>query len=173
MAAALGVQPLGDKAFVGVALPFGRIAAADFRALGQLAAQSGASVLRLTPWRAILVPGLALAAAQTLARAASRFDVILDPADPRLAVAACPGAPACSSGLGETRDVAARLAATGLALHVSGCAKGCAHPAPARFAVVATAAGYDLIENGRADAAPLARGLTLEAVEILLKERAA
>jgi sulfite reductase beta subunit-like hemoprotein len=75
--------------------------------------------------------------------------------------------------LGETRDVATRLAATGLGLHVSGCAKGCAHPAPADFAVVATAAGYDVIENGRADAAPFARGLSLQAVETLLKERAA
>jgi len=171
---ALGVQPLGDQAFVGVALPFGRIAAVDLRALGALAAEAGATVLKLTPWRAILIPGLTFSAAQDLARAASRLDVILDPADPRLAVAACPGAPACSSGLGETRDVAARLAPlAGVALHVSGCAKGCAHPAPARFAIVATAAGYDLIENGCADAVPLARGLTLEAVETLLKERAA
>jgi precorrin-3B synthase len=170
---ALGVQPLGSQAFVGVALPFGRIAAADLRALGQLAARAGASVLRLTPWRAILIPGLTLPAAQALAQAAGRLEIILDPADPRLAVAACPGAPACSSALGETRAVAARLAPTGVALHVSGCAKGCAHPAPARFAVVATAAGYDLIENGRADAVPLARGLTLEAAEKLIKERAA
>jgi sulfite reductase beta subunit-like hemoprotein len=170
---ALGVQPLGDKAFVGVALPFGRIAAADLRALGQLASQAGATVLKLTPWRAILIPGLTRPAAQALARAARRLDVILDAADPRLAVAACPGAPACSSGQGETRAVASRLAATGLPLHVSGCAKGCAHPAPARFAIVATATGYDLIENGRADSVPLARGLTLDAVESLIKERAA
>jgi len=173
---ALGVQTLGEIAFVGMALPFGRIAAADLHALGALAAQAGANVLRLTPWRAVLVPGLTLPAAQTLAHAASRLDVILDPADPRLAVAACPGAPACSSALGPTRDVALRLAPLlprGVGLHVSGCAKGCAHPAPARFAVVATAAGYDLIENGRADAVPLARGLSLEAVETLLKERAA
>jgi precorrin-3B synthase len=172
--AVLGVQPLGEGAFVGLALPFGRIAASDLRALGRLAKEAGASVLRLTPWRAILVPGLTLPAAQALAREAGRLDVILDPADPRLAVAACPGAPACSSALGSTRDVAARLAPLARAgLHVSGCAKGCAHPAPAPFTLVATAAGYDLIKDGRADAAPFARGLTLEAVETLMQERAA
>jgi precorrin-3B synthase len=175
---ALGVQPLGEGAFVGLALPFGRIAAAELRALAGLAAEAGATGLRLTPWRAILVPGLTPPAAQALAEAASRLDLILDPADPRLAVAACPGAPACSSGLGSTRDVALRLApllagAEGVVLHVSGCAKGCAHPAPARFAVVATAAGYDLIANGRADEVPLISGLALEALETRFKERLA
>jgi precorrin-3B synthase len=171
----LGVQPLGDGAFVGLAPPFGRLAAADLRALGRLAAQAGASVVRLTPWRAMLVPGLTLPAAQTLARAANRLDVILDPSDPRLAVAACPGAPDCSSGLGDTRAAASRLAPLlppGVTLHVSGCAKGCAHPAPAPITVVATAEGYDLIAHGRADSAPLARGLALAAVETLIKERA-
>ena len=47
---------------------------------------------------------------------------------------------------------------------MSGCAKGCAHPGPAPFTVVATATGYDLVANGRADATPVARNLTLEAL---------
>lgn len=169
--AILGPQPLGDLAFVGLALPFGRLPAADLRALGALAAQAGATVLRLTPWRAILVPGLTLPAARALAQATRGF--ILDPADPRLAVAACTGAPGCSSALGETRAAAARLAplvaGEGIVLHVSGCAKGCAHPGPAPYTLVATAAGYDLI----AGASPLARAVTLDEAAEFLKERAA
>ncbi len=36
------------------------------------------------------------------------------------------------------------------ALHVSGCAKGCAHPGPAALTLTGTAAGFDLIRNGTA-----------------------
>jgi precorrin-3B synthase len=33
-------------------------------------------------------------------------------------------------------------------IHISGCAKGCAHPAPAALTVVGTPAGCALIANG-------------------------
>ncbi len=58
----------------------------------------------------------------------------------------------------------------GVALHVSGCAKGCAHSAPAPFTVVAAERGYDLVKQGRADAAPVARGLAPEALRRLIAE---
>ena len=35
-------------------------------------------------------------------------------------------------------------------IHISGCAKGCAHPGPAALTVVGTAAGCALITNGSA-----------------------
>ncbi len=135
----LGAHALGSSAFVGLALPFGRIAAPDLRELAGLAALAGATSLRLTPWRALIVPGLALPAARRLAESARRLGLIVDPDDPLLAVAACPGLPACSSAKGETRAAARRLApllaaTEGVALHVSGCAKGCACPTPAPFA---------------------------------------
>jgi len=162
----LGAHRLGEAAFVGVALPFGRIEAAQLRALATLAAEAGATGLRLTPWRALLIACPSFAA-PGLAEAARSLGLILDPADPLIAVAACPGAPACASAQGDTRDAARHLApliAPGLALHVSGCDKGCAHPGPTALAVVATPDGYKLIRNGRADAAPLAQRLTLAAL---------
>ena len=61
---------------------------------------------------------------------------------------ACTGAPACPQGQGDTRTLARQLAPLlpkGRALHLSGCAKGCAHPAPADLTLTATGQGYDLI----------------------------
>jgi precorrin-3B synthase len=153
----IGAHALGPAAFAGLGLPFGRMGAAELRALAK-------TELRLTPWRALIAPAPDLAAARRLIEATP--GLIADPADPRLETAACPGAPECSSAQGETRALAARLARPGL--HVSGCLKGCAHPAPAPLTVVATAQGYDLIRNGRADAAPFARGLSADALEELL-----
>ncbi|KIN63024.1 Precorrin-3B synthase [Sulfitobacter noctilucicola] len=142
-----GYTPLG--AIVGLA--FGQL---PVETLAGLAKQGG---LRMTPWRMILVES---------ARNLPDVDgVITDPADPLLRVVACTGAPACSQGLAETRSVASEIAphlGVDQMLHVSGCAKGCAHPKPAPLTVTATAHGYDLIRNGRASDPADQTGLTLQ-----------
>ena len=81
----------------------------------------------------------------------------------RLRVAACTGAPGCTSAEVETRTLAARLAPLvppGGVLHVSGCAKGCAHPGPATATLTGRDGRFDLILNGPAGGNPVARGLT-------------
>ncbi len=40
------------------------------------------------------------------------------------------------------------------AIHVSGCAKGCAHPAPAALTVVGTERGCGIVRDGSARATP-------------------
>jgi precorrin-3B synthase len=124
---------------------------------------AGARELRLTPWRAMLIPLPSLAAAQTLSAVLSGF--ILDPDDRRRRVAACPGAPACAQATTATRDDAAMLAAhlpagSGVSVHVSGCEKGCAHPHAAPITLVGRNGRYDLVRDGAASAAPALRGLT-------------
>ncbi len=100
--------------------------------------------LRTTPWRAFLSP----VAIPGYARPGT--------------VAACPGAPACASGSTPARADAARLEAMGFAhLHVSGCAKGCAHAQPATT-LVGRDGRYDLVRHGRAGDRPDLTGLTLE-----------
>ena len=39
-------------------------------------------------------------------------------------------------------------------IHISGCTKGCAHPAPAALTIVGTSSGCALIANGAARDAP-------------------
>ncbi|WP_236937962.1 hypothetical protein [Frigidibacter mobilis] len=129
-----------------VALAFGQMTAQVLEAL----AAPGLD-LRLTPWRMVLLEG-----AQALPATPG---TITDPADPVLKVVACTGAPGCPQALQPTRPLAQALAPLvpdGRILHVSGCAKGCAHPAAADLTLTATAAGFTLIRGGRAgDTAPV------------------
>ena len=122
-----------------VALEFGQMHA-------NLLADLATAPLRVTPWRMLLLEG---------AVAPQHPGLISDPHDPRLRVTACTGAPGCPQALQPTRDLARLLAAQvppGQHLHVSGCAKGCAHPGPADLCLVATMTGFDIIPNGRASA---------------------
>ncbi|MFN6055955.1 MAG: precorrin-3B synthase, partial [Paracoccaceae bacterium] len=120
--------------------------------------------IRPTPWRMLFLVG-----ARTIPAIPG---LIADPADPILRVTACTGAPACPQGLGETRALARDLATRlpdGVQLHVSGCAKGCAHPGPAELTFTATVQGYDLIRNGSAADIPSLTGLSPQAIQDHLK----
>ncbi|MEC3909071.1 cobalamin biosynthesis protein CobG [Sphingobium sp. CR2-8] len=130
-----GVHDLGEA----YGLPFGRIEA---RILTGAMKSSSAAAVRITPWRVLLVEG---------APAVNTAGLLSDPADPLLHVDACPGAPCCPQATVETRDLARRLAphVTGR-LHVSGCAKGCAHPRPADVTLTGRDGLFDLSLNARA-----------------------
>ena len=110
--------------------------------------------LRLTPWRMILAEGLH--------EMPDSEGLSCEPNDPMLRVIACSGAPSCPEAHADTRALAAALAphlAADARLHVSGCAKGCAHPGPAPLTLVATAHGFDLVHDGSARDTPAVRGL--------------
>jgi precorrin-3B synthase len=128
--------------------------AAQLEALADLA-ETGDGTLRLTPWRTLLLPGV-IAVPEGL---------IADPADPRLRIRACTGAPGCASGFIDTRAAAARAATRGIPglLHVSGCGKGCAHPGPAPRLLLGTALGHAVARDARAADPPGLDGLTLDA----------
>jgi precorrin-3B synthase len=173
----LGVQPLGAGAFVGIGLPFGRILSKDLAELASAAAANGAQALRLTPWRAILVPVPSTSAAHSLAARLTARSFILDPDDARLRIAACPGAPSCARATTPVRSDADKLAAeiagvpgTTTVIHISGCEKGCAHPKPAPITLVGRNGRYDLVRNDIASASPVARNLTMDQVIKHLKQ---
>ena len=128
-------------------------------ALARIVEDSGASAVRVTPWRCLLLEG---------GRALEHPDAIRDPGDPLLAADACPGAPLCPAASVETRELARRLAShlagTGRSLHVSGCAKGCARARPADLTLVGREGTFDLVEKGHAWDEPCQRGLTPDAL---------
>lgn len=139
------------------ALPFGSIEAAGLAAFARAAARHGVADIRLAPGRSLILLCPDAAAVAAMTDEARKSGLILAPADPRRAIAACPGAPACASGRIATRALAWRLADRGNlagSVHVSGCAKGCAHPTPARIVLVGTDAGVALIRDGRAGDTP-------------------
>ncbi|CAN7325089.1 precorrin-3B synthase [Phenylobacterium sp. LjRoot225] len=151
-------------------LPFGAFTADDLDLAADFAERFADGELRTSPWRALVLAGVSdPASLEALARAAG---FLVDPQDPRLSVIACTGAPGCASAHAATRIDAAVLAAQRLPgrVHLAGCAKGCAHPAPTAFTLVATADGYDLVRDGRAGALPERRGLTLSEAARLLNE---
>ncbi|MCJ2043271.1 hypothetical protein MKK58_01725 [Methylobacterium sp. J-078] len=144
--------------------PFGRCTADALDRLADTADAAGANDLRLSPTRGFLLvcrnAGTAEIARKTLAVAG----FLTRAEDPRGAVAACPGAPACASGSTPTLSDAARLAeafrpfaARGLRAHVSGCPKGCAHPGAADLTLVGRDGQYDVVLSGRPDALPATR----------------
>ncbi|MCV2882717.1 precorrin-3B synthase [Actibacterium sp. XHP0104] len=132
---------------------FGQLPAAR---LGWLAERAPGD-MAVTPFRMLFLRGLS---ATDLAGA---DDLITRPDDPLRRVTACTGAPGCPQGLSDTRAVAATLAprlAPHEMLHVSGCAKGCAHPGPAPLVLVARGPDlFDLIRDGTAAAPPAVTGL--------------
>jgi precorrin-3B synthase len=164
-----GVTPfLAGGAVLAVDAPFGRCTADALDRLAAAAVDLGADEIRLSPARGfvLLAADAARAAAHLSALAA---DFVIAPGDPRRAVAACTGAPACASGTtptladaGRLADAFRPLAARGLVAHVSGCAKGCARPAPADLTLVGRDGLYGIVVGG-APADPRGLHLPIEA----------
>ncbi|SFD64194.1 hypothetical protein [Roseivivax sediminis] len=153
-------DPLRPGAVAGgvcVGAPFGQFGAEDLR---QIAAVLGPEeAAQVTPFRMLLVP-----------RAPGDTTLVTDPDDPRQDVRACIGAPGCVQGTVPTRPLARALAEAGLRdVHVSGCAKGCAHPRAAALTLVGRDGRFDLVREGTPWEEPVRRGLT--AGEVLQEVR--
>lgn len=169
----IGVQP----GWVAAALPFGQLPAEVAGKLVALARRHSQGQLRITPWRQVLLPGAPPRVLEDL----QALGLIVDSSDARLSVTACPGAPACHSGSTPTREHALAWAKAlpelfdgELAVHVSGCGKGCAHPMASPLTLTADDGLYDLILNDRAhpqrDGSTVLTALTTSAVEPTLKK---
>ena len=145
---------------LGVALPFGQTTAETLIALAQAAENLGVSDIRLAPRRTLIALCPSTKAAETLRQTAENLDLITSPSDPRQHISACPGAPACASGYLPARSLAAQIASDFAALegslHISGCAKGCAHPGKADITIVGSENGAGIVVAGTARDVPLA-----------------
>ncbi|WP_412177416.1 precorrin-3B synthase [Mesorhizobium sp. YC-39] len=158
----IGPFPLAsDITALGIGLPFGSMPAQGLIDLAKQASELGSTEIRLAPGRALLFLGLSPSDCSSLQNTAAALGFVTSPADPRTRIAACPGAPACASGRIATRDIAETIAAensdildASLTLHISGCAKGCAHPGSAAITLVGGENGAGLVVNGTAKALP-------------------
>lgn len=174
----IGVLRIGEEAFCfGAGAAFGRISSSMLEAAADAAEKFGSGEVRLSPWRALILPGVKAGNAEKLHLFLGSHEFITAPEDHRLAVAACGGLPACTSATTDTQadaltlsDLARRLQKTGIALHLSGCDKGCARPAATAYTLVGQAGLYDLILNGTpANGIRAARGLSLAQARMLLE----
>jgi precorrin-3B synthase len=139
---------------VALGLAYGRFDVSMLRALADMARRYGDDTLRLTPWRAVLIPVVEIARANALRDEAAALGMVTDPDDPRRRIAACVGANGCASALMATHALADRIAPLlpkPFTLHVSGCAKGCAKSGPTDIVLVGGAGGeIGIVRNGRA-----------------------
>jgi precorrin-3B synthase len=153
----IGLHPLGGGAIaLGLGLAFGHAEAGDLMELARNATANGAEWARPAPGRALLFGPLVEVAASAARQAAERLGFVTEASDPRRRIAACPGAPSCAHGLIAARALAAEIArhvslpGDGIALHISGCAKGCAHPKTAPLTIVGTEQGCGIVRDGAA-----------------------
>lgn len=157
----VGTHFLKDDLYaLGVGLTFGHAVAETLRALTDIARVHGALWARPAPDRSLLLGPFKRTTIKTMRDEAQRLGFAVDPSDARRRIVACPGAPSCASGLIAARTIAAEIAKSvelpghGVAVHVSGCAKGCAHPAATRITIVGTAGGCGIVRDGTARATP-------------------
>lgn len=152
-----------DRTALALALPFGSIRAETLIAFAERAEALGCTEIRPAPPRSLVVLGLDQENCETLQDKAGALGFVIDAEDPLIRVSACTGKPACASGHFETRMAALKAIEelrecldAGLSLHVSGCSKGCAHPAPSAITLVGDENGTGLVVNGTARHTPLA-----------------
>lgn len=160
---AIGVHRLLDGSIAyGIGLGFGHSDAALLEQLAEAARWAGARGWRVAG-RVLIAIGLMAEASSELAAEAERLGFIVRADDARRHVIACAGAPICASGQIASRAIASAVAEaaaphldSSFAVHISGCVKGCAHPAPAALTVVGTPGGCALIANGSTHDTPFA-----------------
>ncbi len=153
---AIGRHALRGGSFAyGVGLAFGHSDAAALESLAEAAGMAGAIGLRAAPGRVLMVIGLKQEKASSFVTDAERLGFIVRADDPRRHIVACAGAPICSAAHIAARAVAPAIVQASaphlgrsFAIHISGCAKGCAHPAPAALTIVGTPSGCALIADG-------------------------
>ena len=161
---AIGQHPLRDGSMVcGIGLAFGHAGAASLEHLIEAARAAGAIGLRAAPGRVLMTIGFPVGAANGFLCVAEKLGFITRANDPRRHVIACAGAPICASAYFASRamaphitEIAAPYLSGSHTIHLSGCAKGCAHAAPASLTVVGSADGCALVANGSAHGAPFA-----------------
>jgi precorrin-3B synthase len=153
---AVGIYPLRDGTFAyGIGLAFGHADATSLQRLTEAVKAAGAHGMRAVPGRTLMIVGLTQLATSSFVIAAEALGFIVRADDPRRHVIACAGAPICASAVIAARAIAPQIAAAAaphldgaFKIHISGCAKGCAHPAPAALTIVGTSSGCALIANG-------------------------
>jgi precorrin-3B synthase len=171
---AIGAWQLRDGSLAcGIALPFGHADAALLQQMSDAAETAGAQGFRTAPDRTLLAIGLPQEKLESFMSSAKSLGFIVEAGDPRRNVFACAGAPICGAAHIAARALGPQIAAAAapyldskFKVHVSGCAKGCAHPSPAALSVVGTDAGCALVANGSARDTPF---MTVPTTELIGK----
>lgn len=157
----LGTQPAQGVATLGLALSYRQARSTDLNAFLDGIEILCVSDIRLAPGHGLIVTGLRDSETGEAQAAARRHGFWTNANEPRAKISLCAGTAGCASAHFDTQaaaeDVAHRapdLLDGSLTLHLSGCPKGCAHPAPSPLTLAGAPSGYSLVVNGAASDAP-------------------
>ena len=143
-------------------VPLGSLGRAQAAALVEVA-RAGLGELRVTPWRSVVLGGLADtdAAVERL----EAVGLVVEPDSPWNGVTACAGRPGCAKALADVRADARRVTPgipAGRAVHWSGCERRCGRPAGEFIDVVAVRNGYSVDGAYQEDAVAVARRMRVQ-----------
>jgi ferredoxin-nitrite reductase len=121
--------------YCGVALPAGKMTAAQMRGLACIATEMGSGSIRLTPWQNLIIADIAEARRDEVGESLAAIGLTAEVSQVRAGVVACTGNVGCKFAASDTKrhalaiveHVDARLAIdTALNIHVTGCPNSCA-----------------------------------------------
>ena len=158
----LGRHKHGDNYCIGFSAFSGRWQSRQLLEIANLLTEYALSEIRITPWRALIIPTKDFKAAEKITQSLPTIGVITAREDPRNLIITCPGSPGCLQANGPTHDVALQLteklntvpSGPRPYVHISGCKKGCANPAPSPITVTLQDDHMAIIHNGSAHATP-------------------
>lgn len=155
--AALGIHHGADRSVaIGLRPRFGQLRASELISFVASIRGFEPFTIRPAPGRCFFIAGLSQEAAEEIRKLAMRHGLSADSRDPRSFIATCAGAGACASAFYVTKwlaeivtEACPDLLDGSLVVHLSGCAKGCAHPRRG-LTLAGTANGYNLVLDGLA-----------------------
>jgi ferredoxin-nitrite reductase len=134
--------------YVGLILTLGQISIDQLYGLGNLANQYGNGSLRLTPWQNVILPHVLDSDIPNLIQAIAQLGLQTNAHHPAGSIAACRGKPGCQAAETNSHTHAQVLIQQlidrldqPLQIHISGCAKGCAHPLGSDIALLGVSNG--------------------------------
>ncbi|MER7808122.1 cobalamin biosynthesis protein CobG [Streptomyces sp900116325] len=140
-----GLVGTSGPAALCVGVPFGRLTGAQWESL----TRAGGEV-RLTPWRSVVVTGVARGAAAARLAEWGAAGLVVGPDSAWTGVGACIGRPGCAKSLADVRGDAEAAVTAGdpdvarLPVYWSGCERRCGHPRGSWVDVVAVPGGHQV-----------------------------
>jgi ferredoxin-nitrite reductase len=128
-------QKQAGRVWVGVALPVGRMTAAQMRGLADVSREAGDGDIRLTVWQNLLISGVAAERAEEVEVRLQAIGLTSKASSIRAGLVACTGNTGCKLANSNTKDTAMAIAEwvearvgldTPINVHLTGCPNSCA-----------------------------------------------
>jgi len=128
-------QKQPERVYCGVALPVGKMTAAQMRAIADIAGRHGSGTIRLTPWQNLIVSDIAETDRAAVTAALKAIGLSAEASSIRAGIVACTGNTGCKFSASDTKRHAltiadhldARLTVDApLNIHLTGCPNSCA-----------------------------------------------